>query len=143
VATFSGVRETLTFVRDDIGLGQAMGLLDSSKGAQGGSNIDDLEALLQLADLHDEIATFEGWLRAHLAQGTDEAGVTVPRVKGQEWARVVLFGLTDGMSPHRLAVVLEEERRVVHVGITRCRAQRGGAGRRRPPLAVPRRARGA
>ena len=87
VAAKGGVRETLTLVRDDIGLGQAMGLLDSSKGAQGGSNIDDLEALLQLADLHDDIATFEGWLRAHLAQGTDEAGVTlatVHRVKGQE-----------------------------------------------------------
>ena len=140
VAAKGGVRETLTFVRDDIGLGQAMGLLDSSKGAQGGSNIDDLEALLQLADLHDEIATFETWLRAHLAQGADEAGVTlatVHRVKGQEWDRVVLFGLTDGISPHRLAVDLEEERRVVHVGITRCRRSvvvLGDAGRPSPFL---------
>jgi len=124
VAAKGGVRETLTFVRDDIGLGQAMGLLDSSKGAQAGSNIDDLEALLQLTDLHDEVATFEGWLRAHLATAGDDGGVTlatVHRVKGQEWDRVVLFGLTDGISPHRLAADLEEERRVVHVGITRCR----------------------
>ncbi|MEO5679419.1 MAG: ATP-dependent DNA helicase UvrD2, partial [Acidimicrobiales bacterium] len=123
-AARGGVRQALTFVRDDIGLGQAMGLLDSSKGAQGGSNLDDLEALLQLADLHDDVATFEGWLRDHLSQATDEGGVTlatVHRVKGQEWDQVVLFGLTDGISPHRLAVDVEEERRIVHVGITRCR----------------------
>ncbi len=124
VASKGGVRETLTFVRDDIGLGQAMSLLDSSKGAQGGSNLDDIEALLQLADLHDEVATFESWLRAHLSQAADDGGVTlatVHRVKGQEWDRVALFGLTDGISPHRLATDVEEERRVVHVGITRCR----------------------
>ena len=124
VAAKGGVRETLTFVRDEIGLGQAMSLLDSSKGAHGGSNLDDLEALLQLADLHDDVATFEGWLRAHLARAADDGGVTlatVHRVKGQEWDRVALFGLTDGISPHRLATDVEEERRVVHVGITRCR----------------------
>ena len=139
-AAKGGVRQALTFVRDDIGLGQAMGLLDSSKGGQGGSNIDDLEALLQLADLHDEIDTFEAWLRSHLAQDSDEVGVTlatVHRVKGQEWDRVVLFGLTDGISPHRLALDLEEERRVVHVGITRCRRSvvvLGDAGRPSPFL---------
>ena len=123
-AAKGGVRDCLTFVRDDIGLGQAMGLLDSSKGGQGGSNLDDLEALLQLADLHDEVETFEAWLRAHLGSSPDEHGVTlatVHRVKGQEWDRVLLFGLTEGISPHRLAADLEEERRIVHVGITRGR----------------------
>ncbi|MEJ7764536.1 MAG: 3'-5' exonuclease, partial [Acidimicrobiales bacterium] len=140
VAAKGGVRETLVFVRDDIGLGQAMGLLDSSKGTQAGSNLDDLEALLQLADLHDEVATFEGWLRAHLARPGDNDGVTlatVHRVKGQEWDRVVLFGLTDGISPHRLAADREEERRIVHVGITRCRRAvvvMGDAGRPSPFL---------
>ena len=124
VAAKAGVRGTLTFVRDDIGLGQAMGLLDSSKGGQGGSNLDDLEALLQLADLHDDVDTFEVWLRGHLATETDVGGVTlatVHRVKGQEWDHVVVFGLTDGISPHRLADDLEEERRIVHVAITRGR----------------------
>ena len=126
IAAKGGVRDALTFVRDDIGLGQAMGLLDSSKGGQGGSNLDDIEALLQLADLHDDVATFEGWLRGHLAQPADDAGVTlatVHRVKGQEWDRVVLFGMTDGISPHRLATDVEEERRIVHVGITRGRGR--------------------
>jgi DNA helicase-2/ATP-dependent DNA helicase PcrA len=153
VAAKGGVRATLTFVRDDIGLGQAMGLLDSSKGGQGGSNLDDLEALLQLADLHDEIDTFEVWLRGHLALATDEGGVTlatVHRVKGQEWDHVVLFGMTDGISPHRLADDLEEERRIVHVGITRARRRvvvLGDAARpsrfldelegRDPPLRAP------
>ncbi len=123
-AAAGGVRAALVVVRDDIGLGQAMGLLDSSKGGQGGSNLDDLEALLQLADLHDDVATFEVWLRAHLAAPVDDRGVTlatVHRVKGQEWDHVVLFGVSEGISPHRLAADVEEERRIVHVGITRGR----------------------
>src|SRR5690606_29368717 len=55
-------RELLTAVRDDIGLGSAMTLLDST-GAAAASHLDDLEALLQVADLHPDAATFESWLR--------------------------------------------------------------------------------
>ena len=32
-----------------------------------------------------------------------------------------MFGVTDGILPHRLAEDVEEERRVLHVGITRGR----------------------
>jgi DNA helicase-2/ATP-dependent DNA helicase PcrA len=40
-----------------------------------------------------------------------------------EWDRVVVAGVTEGVLPHRLAEDEEEERRVLHVAITRCRHQ--------------------
>ncbi|MEO7556173.1 MAG: ATP-dependent DNA helicase UvrD2 [Acidimicrobiales bacterium] len=116
-------RELLLAVRDDIGLGSAMTLLDSSGGATG-SHLDDLEGLVQVADLHPEAASFEPWLRRALHQERDDSGVTlstVHRVKGREWDRVAVFGVTDGIVPHRLAGDIEEERRVLHVAITRGR----------------------
>ena len=42
-------------------------------------------------------------------------------MKGREWDRVVVFGVTDGIVPHRLSEDIEEERRILHVGITRGR----------------------
>ena len=42
-------------------------------------------------------------------------------MKGREWDRVAVFGVTDGIVPHRLAEDVEEERRVLHVAITRGR----------------------
>jgi DNA helicase-2/ATP-dependent DNA helicase PcrA len=116
-------RDLLTAVRDDIGLGSAMTLLDSTGGASG-SHLDDLEALLQVADLHPDAGSFEAWLRRSFHRERADGGVTlstIHRVKGLEWDRVVVFGVTDGVVPHRLAEDLEEERRVLHVGITRGR----------------------
>lgn len=117
-------RDLLTAVRDDIGLGSAMTLLDSSGGATG-SHLDDLEALLQVADLHPDAGSFEAWLRRAFHRERAEGGVTlstIHRVKGREWDHVVVFGATEGLMPHRLADDIEEERRVLHVGITRgCR----------------------
>jgi len=46
---------------------------------------------------------------------------TVHPVKGREWDNVAVFGVTAGLVPHRLALDVEEERRVLHVAITRCR----------------------
>ena len=46
---------------------------------------------------------------------------TVHRVKGQEWPHVVVHHATAGLLPHHLVVDAEEERRVLHVGITRGR----------------------
>ena len=116
-------RDLLTAVRDDIGLGSAMTLLDSTGGASG-SHLDDLEALLQVADLHEDASSFEAWLRRsfhreHAAEGVTLS--TIHRVKGREWDRVVVFGASDGLMPHRLSDDIEEERRVLHVGITRGR----------------------
>jgi len=80
------------------------------------------------------IAGFEGWLRERLRQGGEPGrrddsrsveGVTlstVHRVKGLEWPHVVVWDASDGVMPHRLNQVgrlLEEERRVFHVALTR------------------------
>ncbi len=133
-------RDLLTAVRDDIGLGSAMTLLDSTGGASG-SHLDDLEALLQVADLHPDAASFEPWLRRTFHRERAEDGVTlstIHRVKGREWDRVVVFGATEGLMPHRLADDIEEERRVLHVGITRGRHRvlvLGDRTRRSPFLA--------
>jgi DNA helicase-2/ATP-dependent DNA helicase PcrA len=126
-------------VRDDIGLGSAMTLLDSSGGASG-SHLDDLEALLQVADLHPDAASFEAWLRRAFHRERAAGGVTlstIHRVKGREWDRVAVFGVTDGIVPHRLSDDVEEERRILHVGITRGRQRvvvLGDRSRRSPFL---------
>ena len=117
-------REVLTAVREQVGLGGAMGLLDASKGGQVSSQLDDLEALEQVAALQPDPAAFEPWLRAALASPSDPAGVTVStihRVKGLAWDRVAVVGVTDGLLPHRLAEDVEEERRIFHVAVTRGR----------------------
>jgi DNA helicase II / ATP-dependent DNA helicase PcrA len=119
--------DLLRFIRDTIGLGEAMDTLDASKGAlDRSSNGDDLAALLQVAPLHPDAATFEGWLQQALAGpgDTGEPGVhlaTVHRVKGREWSKVVVFGADAGLFPHRLSGDVEEERRIFHVAVTRAR----------------------
>jgi DNA helicase II / ATP-dependent DNA helicase PcrA len=122
------VRSILRHVKDVVGLGQAMSMLDASSSA---SHLDDLEALEQVADLHPELDGFEEWLRAGLQrrppQSSDGGGAvtlsTIHRVKGQEWNYVILFAVNDGIFPHRLTEDPEEERRILHVGITRGREQ--------------------
>ena len=44
-------------IRDDLGLGGAMGLLDGGSGGEGSSHLDDLEALEQVAALHADAAS--------------------------------------------------------------------------------------
>jgi DNA helicase-2/ATP-dependent DNA helicase PcrA len=122
VASGGTTRAILEAVRDDVGLGSAMGMLDRTGGGQGSSHLDDLEGLLGVADLHPDPTGFEPWLRTLLGRPRAADGVllsTIHRVKGREWDRVLLFGVSDGILPHRLAEDLEEERRVLHVGITR------------------------
>jgi DNA helicase-2/ATP-dependent DNA helicase PcrA len=134
-------RAVLEAVRDDVGLGSAMTLLDRTGGGQGSSHLDDLEGLLGVADLHPDPAGFEPWLRQVFGRESDPEGVTlstVHRVKGREWDRVLVFGVLDGVVPHRLSEDLEEERRVLHVAITRGRhrvAVLGDRTRRSPFLA--------
>ncbi|HET8930693.1 MAG TPA: ATP-dependent DNA helicase UvrD2 [Acidimicrobiales bacterium] len=119
-------RSILEVVRDEIGLGSAMGLLDHTgkSAAQGSSHLDDLEGLLGVADLHPDPAGFEAWLRDLLGRPDSPDGITlstVHRVKGREWDRVAVVGVMDGIMPHRLSDDVEEERRVLHVAITRGR----------------------
>jgi DNA helicase II / ATP-dependent DNA helicase PcrA len=111
-------------VRDVVGLGSAMSLLDRTGGGQGASHLDDLDGLIAVADLHSDAATFEAWLREAFHAERDPKGVTVStihRVKGREWDHVAVFGVVGGITPHRLADDVEEERRVLHVGVTRGR----------------------
>ncbi len=120
-------RQVLELVRDRIGLGEAMAGLDRSKGGEGSSQLDDIEALIQVADLHPDLDGFEPWLRDAL-QGARGGGPTVTlstvhRVKGREWPCVAVVGVTAGLLPHRLAADEEEERRVLHVAITRGRSR--------------------
>ena len=49
---------------------------------------------------------------------------TVHRVKGQEWPHVVVHLADDDQYPHRLADDVEEERRLLHVAITRAAPSR-------------------
>jgi DNA helicase-2/ATP-dependent DNA helicase PcrA len=117
-------RAVLEAVRDGVGLGSAMTMLDRTGSGQGSSHLDDLEGLLAVADLHPDPAGFETWLRGVFSREATPGGVTlstIHRVKGREWDRVVLSGVIDGVVPHRLASDIEEERRVLHVGVTRGR----------------------
>jgi DNA helicase-2/ATP-dependent DNA helicase PcrA len=121
-------RTLLSAVRDDIGLGSAMTLLDST-GVAAASHLDDLEGLLQVADLHPDPAQFGAWLAGTLTVERTAGGVTlstVHRVKGREWPMVAMVGVNGGILPHRLAegpARFEEERRILHVAITRSATQ--------------------
>ena len=116
----------LTVVRSRIGDGGLDASADAldqwSQGAIA-AHADDLEALSELAELQPDPAVFGQWLSEHLGGAADESGVTlasIHSVKGREWPHVILHHATSGLMPHRLAWDLEEERRVFHVGLTRC-----------------------
>jgi DNA helicase-2/ATP-dependent DNA helicase PcrA len=121
LGTTAGV---LRAVRDDIGLDRAMELLESShRRLDRSAQTDDLDALVALAALHPGLGGFEDWLRESLRRPGSTDGValsTIHRVKGREWPHVVLHEVSAGLLPHRLALDIEEERRIFHVGLTRC-----------------------
>lgn len=108
---------------DEIGLGRAVSGLDTSRrGMNRSSQGDDLTAIQHLAALHNDVTTFESWLRDGLAVSRSADGVTlatVHRVKGQEWPHVVVHHADAHQYPHRLADDVEEERRLFHVALTR------------------------
>lgn len=119
--------DRLRFVRDDIGLGGALETLDRSGRGPDGSHADDLNALMAVAPLQPDPTLFEAWLRSKLPATARSVGdrdtvalSTVHRVKGMEWANVVVLGAHDGSMPHSLADDIEEERRIFHVALTRC-----------------------
>ena len=60
-------------VRSDVGLGETMDVLDSSRReADRSTHADDLLALESLAALHPDVASFESWLRAALGRRPPE-----------------------------------------------------------------------
>jgi DNA helicase-2/ATP-dependent DNA helicase PcrA len=124
-AAATDTASVLAAIRTTIGLGTAMDALDSSRTeADRSTHVDDLLALEQVAPLHPDPDGFESWLRARLSARDEPTGPvvtlsTVHRVKGQEWAHVVIVGAHAEAFPHRLATDVEEERRVFHVAVTR------------------------
>src|SRR5258708_17255782 len=116
--------DILRAVRDRVGLDAAMQLLEGARRRLDRSaQTDDLDALVALAALHPDPDGFETWLRDSRRPPGDAGGVvlaTIHAVKGREWPHVVVYGVSAGLLPHRMATDVEEERRVFHVGITRC-----------------------
>lgn len=103
-------------------LGALQQLDEGGLGSAGSSHGDDLLALEQLSHLCEE-ENFEEWLRDWLEKPADpRPGIrlsSIHRVKGLEWPCVLVFGVDQGLFPHRLSDDLEEERRILHVALTR------------------------
>jgi DNA helicase II / ATP-dependent DNA helicase PcrA len=143
VAAAGDTAAVLAHLADVIGLGSALELLDGSRSsADRSTHVDDLHALVQVGALEPDPAAFEaslrGWLGAAARPGrlSDDDGApeadgrvtlsSVHRVKGLEWDHVLVVGADAGLVPHRLAEGrdgVEEERRVLHVALTRCRVE--------------------
>jgi len=127
VATEGDSIRMIDFINNEIGLTGAAEALDAGRRrADRSAQSDDLVALRRAAVLHRNLDDFQPWLTGVLGRVDESDGVelsTVHRVKGMEWDRVVVFGADRGLLPHTLADDHEEERRVFHVAITRCRQQ--------------------
>ena len=141
----------LRAIRVQVGLGETMDVLDSSRReADRSTHTDDLVALEAVAALHPDAATFEAWLRELLARppcsGPGVLLSTIHKIKGREWEHVIVYGASEGLLPHRLSEDEEGERRVFHVALTRALRQvvvladadgsialRRGAGRQQAP----------
>jgi DNA helicase-2/ATP-dependent DNA helicase PcrA len=87
---------------------------------------DDLTGSIPLADLGEFVAELDA--RADAAHPPAVQGVTLASLhsaKGLEWDAVFLVGLADGTVPIQYAdgdqAALEEERRLLYVGVTRAR----------------------
>ncbi len=124
VACRRSAAAALRAIRVQVGLGETMDVLDSSRReADRSTHADDLLALESVAALHPDIATFETWLRGVLerlpAEGPAVLLSTIHKIKGREWEHVVLYGASQGLLPHRLSEDEEGERRVFHVALTR------------------------
>jgi DNA helicase-2/ATP-dependent DNA helicase PcrA len=108
----------------DGGLDASATAIDQWSHGAGSAHGDDLDALMELAELEDDPSRFPGWLAEQLSIPADAGGVTlasIHAVKGREWPHVVVHHATDGLLPHRLSEDIEEERRIFHVALTRCR----------------------
>ncbi|HEX4219886.1 MAG TPA: HRDC domain-containing protein, partial [Acidimicrobiales bacterium] len=120
--------QALRTIRVELGLGTTMDTLDASRDEPDRStHHDDLQALESVAAFHPDVATFAAWLRGLLERPQTEGPAillsTVHRIKGREWDRVIIFGASSDVFPHRLAEDIEGERRVFHVALTRSKVQ--------------------
>jgi DNA helicase-2/ATP-dependent DNA helicase PcrA len=119
-------QQALEVILHTLGLSEAAELLDKRRTAASSAHGDDLVALERLAALHPDPVTFDSWLADQAKAKSTPEGVrlaTIHKVKGAEWSKVLLFGVDHNALPHRLADDREEERRILHVGITRGKEQ--------------------
>ncbi len=143
VAELGNSGSLLDYLSHQVGLGKVARTLDAGRSkVDRSTHTDDLVALRRAAAIYGDLPSFETRLRRLLGRDDPpEPGVTVTtvhRVKGLEWDRVIVFGVDKGLFPHLLSEDTEEERRVLHVAITRCRQQAvvvAEAGRESPFLA--------
>lgn len=124
VAAATTTAEALRAVRIELGLGAQMDVLDGGRDeADRSTHADDLLAIEAVAALHPQPAGFEAWLAELLsrpaASGSAVVLSTVHKIKGKEWPRVIVYGASQGLFPHRLSDDQEGERRVFHVALTR------------------------
>lgn len=105
-----------------VGLESSAQALDRGRSrADRSAQSDDLVAMRRAAVIHPTASDFESWLTGMIGRRGSE-GVTlstVHRAKGLEWRRVIVFGVDSGLLPHDLATDIQEERRILHVAITR------------------------
>jgi len=123
--TTAGVLAVLRSHIGDGGLDASATALDRWSHGTGSAHGDDLDALAELAELENDPGRFPGWLTEQLSAPADDGGVTlasIHSVKGREWPHVVVHHATAGLLPHRLSEDVEEERRIFHVALTRCRS---------------------
>ncbi|MEM9135382.1 MAG: ATP-dependent DNA helicase UvrD2 [Actinomycetota bacterium] len=125
--------ELLDEVFHTIGLlGAASQLDQSQRTARRAAHADELAGLRAVADLCDDPARLEPWLLERLDRlpsineaidaGEDVITLaTIHTTKGLEWDHVIVHDVRADLHPHRLATDTEEERRIFHVALTRCR----------------------
>ena len=118
----------LDYLSGEVGLGRVAHALDARRGrADRSTHTDDLVALRRTAVSYHALPDFESSLRRLLdREPSPEPAVlatSIHRVKGLEWDRVIVFAVDSGLVPHLLSEDAEEERRVLHVAITRCRQE--------------------
>ena len=121
-------RRLVEFLMQEVGLGRAAGSLDSGRTRPDrATHADDLLALRRVAAVYSDPAEFHRQLTG-LLRGTSDEGdgvllTSIHRVKGLEWDRVLVFAADETLMPHQLAADIEEERRVLHVAVTRASSQ--------------------
>lgn len=123
--------ELLDDIYHRIGLLGAASQLDSSqRSARRAAHADELAALRSVAEIGPGPADLEAWLRERLdslptfddSERHDVITLaTIHTTKGLEWDHVVVHDVRGDLYPHRLAADTEEERRIFHVALTRCR----------------------
>jgi DNA helicase II / ATP-dependent DNA helicase PcrA len=120
--------EVLAVLRSQIGdggLDASATALDQWSHGTGSAHGDDLDALAELAELEPDPSRFPVWLSEQLRAPGQAGGVTlasIHAVKGREWPHVVVHHTPAGLVPHHLSEDVEEERRIFHVALTRCRS---------------------